>query len=172
MTIFVNEIFWLDQKTKRALLNFLWSHRDHRKYAAFTLPVDEPVVDFLIEPRIEMRVVRPNAMLRVIDVITVLEKIGYPLPNFKVSIQIIDELCPWNNGCFSVSAVRNKVSVKKIKSGKADLVLNIEDFSQLVTGFRTIHQLLEFGSATIKPKKEDLIGQLFAPCTNFLRDFF
>ena len=54
-TILIREVFWLDQKAKQTIFNFLWSHRDQREYILGALPVNENIIDLLRTPRIQLR---------------------------------------------------------------------------------------------------------------------
>jgi len=171
LTILIPELFWLDQKTKKAIFSFLWTHRDQREYAAFSVPTDENVTDLLVEPRIETRVTRPNAMFRVINVQQLLEKIVYPLEKYQFTLRI-HELCPWNVGCFRIVTNNGKVEVEKVNRKNADLELDIGTFSQLVAGFRTLNDLTTLGLVTANRSKTELLSSLFPRCSNFVRDFF
>ena len=74
-TIVIQETFWLDQEAKQTIFNFLWGHRDQRKYIAGFFSANENIIDLLKTPRIKSRRVMDNSLLRIIDAKTVLENL-------------------------------------------------------------------------------------------------
>ncbi|MHA2390430.1 MAG: GNAT family N-acetyltransferase [Promethearchaeota archaeon] len=173
-TIIIRETFWLNQEAKQTIFNFLWSHRDQRKYVAGALPINENVIDFLKTPRILRRNIIDNSLLRVIDVKAILENLEYPISDFVISFQVHDEFCPWNNGFFILTSKEDKISVEYQKTMKVsiDIEIDIGYFSQLVAGFRTVKNLFQFGFITAKKEKLELLHDLFPKTNNYLHDFF
>ncbi|MFX0138252.1 MAG: enhanced intracellular survival protein Eis [Candidatus Hodarchaeota archaeon] len=173
-TIYIREAFWLDNIAKQTIFNFLWSHRDHRNYVAGAFSVNENIIDMLDNPRILRRETYVNSLLRIVDVKKVLENLDYPINNFNLSIRIHDKQCPWNNGDFLLDLKNGEVGVKFVenKGGMVDLEINIGHLAQLLVGFRTIKDLLEFDLVTIKKDKYELLQKIFPKANNFFRDFF
>lgn len=174
-TLVIWEIMWYTTEAKEALFHFLWTHRDQRKFVAASFPVNEIVTDYLHSPRMNMRTLRPNSMLRIIDLITVLETIDYPVESFSFVIRVRDEQCSWNNGLFKFASNDGKVNVKKddsMKESEVDLTINIIKLAQLLVGFRTINELAETKAITVKEDKKEKLQELFPKTNNFFRDFF
>ncbi|MHA2122456.1 MAG: GNAT family N-acetyltransferase [Promethearchaeota archaeon] len=173
-TIVIQEAFWLDQTAKQTIFNFLWSHRDQRRYVGGIFPAQENIIDLLKTPRIKRRYIFDNSLLRVINVKTVLENIEYPLENFSISIQIHDKFCPWNNGSFVLTSKDKEVNVEFNGSTQvtADIEIDVSYFAQLVAGFRTVKDLLEFSFITINEERFELLQTLFPKTNNYLHDFF
>ncbi|MFW9996782.1 MAG: enhanced intracellular survival protein Eis [Candidatus Odinarchaeota archaeon] len=172
-TFVLLECFWLDKSAKQAILNFLWKHRDQRKYVALVQPVDEPFTEMLTEPNHVLgRTVRPRSMARVVNVKALLEALEYPVKDFTVTLRIYDELCPWNDRTFGLSVNGPQVRVEERTVDKPDLEADIGAFTQLVVGFRTIKELLYLEYVNVDESKVDLFDALFPKCTNFLRDYF
>ncbi|MFX1346785.1 MAG: enhanced intracellular survival protein Eis [Promethearchaeota archaeon] len=173
-TILIQEIFWLDQKAKQTLFNFLWSHRDQREYILGAFPVNENIIDLLRTPRIELRSIRANSLLRIIDVKAVLENLEYPLTDFSITFQIEDEFCSWNNGYFTLTSKEKeiKVDVNNFSKKSADIEIDIGHFSQLLAGFRTVGELFELGFITVNHEKLELLEKLFPKTNNYFHDFF
>lgn len=173
-TIYIREIFWLDKIAKQTIFNFLWSHRDHRNYVAGGFSVNENIIDMLDNPRVLRRETNVNSLLRIIDVKKILENLDYPINNFSLSMRIHDKQCPWNNGDFQLDLKNGVTSVKfeENKGGSVDLEINIGHLAQLLVGFRTIKDLLEFDLVTIKKEKYELLQKIFPKANNFIRDFF
>jgi predicted acetyltransferase len=171
-TIVIMEMFWLDKITKQAILNFLWTHRDHRKYIATNRPVNELFIEMLDNPVILCRSIRSNSMVRVIDVKNVLETLEYPLTDFDVTVRVLDKQCSWNDKNFRLSSASHVVKIEEISDKDSDLEIEIGYLSQLIVGFRTIEELLELEQMKINKKGITILKRLFPSCTNFLRDFF
>ena len=173
-TILIREVFWLDQKAKQTIFNFLWSHRDQRKYIVGAFPVNENIIDLLKTPRIQLRSIRDNSLLRIINVKAVLENLEYPLLDFSITFRIYDEYCAWNNGFFILTSKekKNNVEFKDASGESADIEIDIGYFAQLIAGFRTIRDLLEFGFTSVNHEKLELLEKLFPKTNNYLHDFF
>ncbi len=173
-TIVIRETFWLDQTAKQTIFNFLWSHRDQRKYIAGGFSTQENIMDLLKKPRIERRNIGDNSQLRIIDVKTVLENLKYPIDNFSITFQIKDEFCPWNDGFFTVESKEKKIKVEFHNSleKKADIEIDISYLAQILAGFRTIKDLLDFGFIAVNHEKFELLQDLFPLANNYFHDFF
>ncbi|MHA2283120.1 MAG: GNAT family N-acetyltransferase [Promethearchaeota archaeon] len=173
-TIVIQEAFWLDQTAKQTIFNFLWSHRDQRKYIGGFFSKNENIIDLLRTPRIKSRHIFDNSLLRIIDVKTVLENLEYPLDNFSIVFLITDEFCPWNHGFFTLTSKEKQINVKFDESlGKsADIEIEIGYLAQLLAGFRTVKNLLEFRFISVNDEKIELLQDLFPLTNNYLHDFF
>jgi len=173
-TILILETFWLDQAAKQTIFNFLWSHRDQRKYVAGGFPAYEIIIDLLKTPRINSRYIVDNSLLRIIDVKTVLENLKYPLDNFSITFHIIDEFCPWNNGFFTLTSEEKEINVTFNESleKSIDIKIDISYLAQLLAGFRKVKDLLEFGFISVNNTKIEILQDLFPLTNNYLHDFF
>jgi predicted acetyltransferase len=173
-TIQIREVFWLDQAARQTIFNFLWSHRDQRKYIAGAFPADENIIDLLKTPRIVRRTIIGNSLLRIIDAKAILENLEYPLSNFTLTFHIHDKYCPWNNGYFTIDSKDRKITVEFNESSEKviDIQIDISFFAQLVAGFRTISDLLEFGFIKVNNENLEVLQKLFPKTNNYLHDFF
>ncbi|MHA2181839.1 MAG: GNAT family N-acetyltransferase [Promethearchaeota archaeon] len=173
-TIVIQETFWLDQTAKQTIFNFLWSHRDQRKYIGGIFSKNENIIDLLRTPRIKSRHIFDNSLLRIIDVKTVLENLDYPLDDFSISFHISDKFCPWNNGFFTLTSKSKEIHVEYNESSEkaVDIKINIDYLAQLLAGFRTAKDLLDFGFISVSDNKIGLLQDLFPLTNNYLHDFF
>ena len=121
-----------------------------------------------------MRSIRDNSLLRIIDVKAVLEGLKYPFDNFSITFRIYDEYCAWNNGFFILTSKekKNNVEFKESSEESIDIEIDIGYFAQLVAGFRTVRDLLEFGFISVSHEKLDFLQELFPKTNNYLHDFF
>jgi len=141
-TILILETFWLDHVAKQTIFNFLWSHRDQRKYIAVGLPKSENIIDLLKTPRIKSRDISDLSQLRIIDVKAVLENLKYPLQDFTIRFQIFDELCPWNNGFFTLTSEENEINVIFSESLEMPVDVKIDNCLRVSEMLR-IYQILD-----------------------------
>ncbi|MFX1418835.1 MAG: enhanced intracellular survival protein Eis [Promethearchaeota archaeon] len=173
-TIFVVEAFWLNHTAKQAIINFLWTHRDQREYITGYFPVNENIIDHLTTSRILEREIVGNSLLRIINVGTVLKNLEYPLDDFSIIFHIHDKFCSWNNGFFELTSKNREINIEfKEKSEKsADIDINISYLAQLLAGFRTVKELLEFSFISINQEKLEILQNLFPKMNNYFNDFF
>lgn len=173
-TIFVIEAFWLNHTAKQTIINFLWTHRDQRKYIAGYFPVNENMIDLLTTSRILDRKIVGNSLLRIINVEAVFKNLEYPLDNFSILWHIHDKFCPWNNGFFNLTSKDETINVefKESSEKSADIEVDISYLAQLLAGFRTVKELLEFGFISINQEKFEIVQNLFPKMNNYFNDFF
>ena len=175
-TIVIQESFWLDQTAKQTIFNFLRSHRDHgqRKYIGGFFSANEIIIDLLKTPRIKSRRVMDNSLLRIIDAKTVLGNLKYSPDTFSITFHIHDEFCPWNNGFFTLTSEEKEINVEFHNSSekKADIEIDISYLAQILAGFRTIKDLLDFGFIAVNHEKFELLQDLFPLANNYFHDFF
>ncbi|MHA2038911.1 MAG: GNAT family N-acetyltransferase [Promethearchaeota archaeon] len=173
-TIVIQESFWLDQTAKQTIFNFLWSHRDQRKYIAGFFSKNDNIIDHLKTPRITSRRVFDNSLLRIIDAKTVLENLEYPLDNFSVIFEVTDEFCSWNAGFFILTSKEKEIHVEYHKSSNksADIRIDISYLAQMLAGFRTVKDLLDFEFISVKSDKISLLQEIFPLTNNYLHNFF
>ncbi|MHA1988485.1 MAG: GNAT family N-acetyltransferase [Promethearchaeota archaeon] len=173
-TIVIQESFWLDQTAKQTIFNFLWGHRDQRKYIAGFFSKNENIIDHLMTPRITSRRIFDNSLLRIIDVKTVLENLEYLVDDFSMIFHITDTFCPWNNGYFTLISKEKEIYVEYHESldKSADVKIDISYLAQLLAGFRTAKDLLEFDFISVNSRKLELLQELFPLTNNYLHDFF
>jgi predicted acetyltransferase len=173
-TIIIQEAFWLDQMAKQTIFNLLWNHRDQREYIAGYFPVNEIIIDHLNTPRIIERRIFDNSLLRIMDVKAILENLRYGIENFSISLKVYDEFCPWNNGIFTIVSKNNSIDVEfnKESNNPVDIEIDITHLAQLIAGYRTVRELLDFSFISLNSEKLILLQQLFPKSNNFFHEFF
>lgn len=173
-SIYIREIYWLNSEAKQTIFNFIWSHRDQRKYVAGGFRYNENIIELLENPRVLERRIEVNSMLRIVNVKTVLENLNYPVKDFNLSIQVHDKHCPWNNKRFDLNSSNGKVSVLKedVREDLVDLDIDIGHLGQILVGIRTPKELLDLNLVPIKPDVLTLLQTLFPRANNFFYEFF
>ncbi len=168
-TIYLQEFFWYDRKTKQALFNFLKRHMDHRKYVVFSTP-DPNILASLIEARIKANEVFPGSMARIVDVKQVVEALDYS-KEVKFVLKVNDPICEWNNKTFIFFVTEGRAFLEET-SQSPDVTIDIGSLSQMIVGFRTASQLYDSWEIDCSEKMFPILNQLFPPQTNFYREFF
>ena len=114
------------------------------------------------------------SQFRIIDVKAVLENFRYPFQDFTIRFQILDELCPWNNGFFTLSSEDRDITVTFSESLEVpvDVKIDIRYLAQMLAGFRTVKDLSDFGFISVDNEKIEILQNLFPLTNNYLHDFF
>jgi predicted acetyltransferase len=113
-------------------------------------------------------------MLRIIDVKTVLENLTYSINDFSISFEMHDEICPWNNGVFTLTSKNDKIKVEYDEKSEisVDIEIDIGYFAQLIVGFRTVKELLDFNFVSINHEHFELLQKLFPRSNNYFCEYF
>ncbi len=153
----VRELHAVTPDAWRGLFYFIHSHEAQHSRVLLAIPPEHPMLDLLSDPRaLEIGKWTTGPMARVVDVGGVLaekaasrkSRSGLPTGG-RCLIAIKDELVPWNDGLWSVSADGRIDRVAP--SAMPDLEMEIAAFSILAAGAREVDDLLGFGLATGRP---------------------
>ena len=90
-------------ETTRAIWRYLLDIDWMARVKAGLLPLDHPLLLLLAEPRRLGFSLRDGVWVRLLDIKTALSARSYP-PEGSVVIEVTDEFCPWNAGCWRVSS--------------------------------------------------------------------
>ncbi len=110
-------------------------------------------------------------MLRVVNVVTALEKRGYP-PGVQAELhlEIRDDLLGENNGKFILSVANGRGEITS--GGKGELQLDIKGLAPLYTGLFTPQQLQLAGKLAATETALLAATQIFAGASPWMPDFF
>jgi predicted acetyltransferase len=90
-------------KSTRAIWRYLLDIDWMARVKAGLLPLDHPLLLLLAEPRRLGFSLRDGVWVRLVDIKTALSARSYQAGG-SVVIEVIDEFCPWNAGCWRVSS--------------------------------------------------------------------
>ena len=155
---------------RRRLLTFISDHRSQIQKVIWRGSLIDPFLLLLPEQTAKVRQLE-LWFLRIVDVVSALEKRGYPDGlEAELHLAINDEILPENNGNFvlSVSGKKGQVS----KGGKGDLKLPIRALAPLYTGFYTPYQLQQAGHLEASNQSLSMASQIFAGSPAWMPDFF
>jgi len=127
----VYEICYTDPLAYSSLLAFLKSYSSQTKKLVLTLADnDSHFSDFAFEKG--STTLFPYAMVRIVDTAAVLDLYRDSLKKGSL-IEVIDSLCPWNNGLFLVEEDRIVLSSYE-QVGKIDVTVDVKTLSNLFFG--------------------------------------
>lgn len=155
---------------RRRLLTFISDHRSQIQKVIWRGSVIDPFL--LLLPEQTAKVSQLEIwFLRIVDVVSALEKRGYPQGlEAELHFAINDEILPDNNGNFVLSVSGKKGHVTK--GGKGDLKLQISALAPLYTGFYTPCQLQQAGHLEASNQSLSIASQIFAGSPAWMPDFF
>lgn len=154
----------------------LWRYLADHDSQASVVTVEEPVEARLLS-HMDTRAgvetsLHGGAMVRLVDVASVLEAIDYPPPvETTVVLEIADELTEWNDRTVEF-AVADGDGTCSAASGPADASLDIGALSALVVGGQTAPMLAETGSLTGDDTAVEALDAAFPPRPVACRDHF
>lgn len=157
-------------KTSRArylMLNWIARHVDQADRAEIWLAADEYPETWLADMEVKVEsAIRPG-MNRVLDV----EKLGgMNVGEGSFAAQIIDPLCPWNEGAWRFEARAGKFTVEK--TSKADCPLTVQGLSALVAGTRDPQEFHLRGWGDPNPALQSIMRGMFPKMCPFLHENF
>jgi predicted acetyltransferase len=130
--VFIRDLVWLGGRA----YNALWDHMatfelaDHVVW--MRVPLDDPLPHLLLEPRRLNMSSADGVMARIVDVARALPLRGYAAQGV-VTFELIDALCPWNNGRWQLETTTGGTEVKP--TGRAAQVrLPVDTLAMLMFG--------------------------------------
>lgn len=149
---------------------FLADHRSQIRKVQWRGTAIDPLMLLLPEQTAKIRSIE-YWMLRVVNVVSALEKRGYPTEiETELHLQVHDDLLSQNNGKFILSVASGQGKVTQ--GGKGELQLNIRGLAPLYTGLFTPRQLQSTGQLTATETALATATSLFSGTSPWMPDFF
>ncbi len=126
----------------RAIMSFVKTFRGDYEKISFKAPKHMLLEHFCTDYEMSSskRVIRPNGMVRVIDVKSVLQKALYK-GDGKIKITVIDNILSQNNKTFNVEFKNNRAVqiqendyIQADNQGGGDIIMSINEFSAAIVG--------------------------------------
>ena len=143
-TIDVNDWAALDTDAYRGLWDFLGSHDLVGRVRWSRVPEDDPAPLLLLEPRELHRQTADAIWMRITDVAAALPQRPYGEAD-ALTIRVVDELCPWNDGTFVLETTGDESTVVRADEARADLTMPASSLAVLVSGHRSATHLARAG---------------------------
>ena len=131
-TIMVTELMATTREASAALWRFCFDLDLMSNTEAIKRPLDDPLPWMLLDPRRLQRTVRDGVWLRVVDVAVALEQRSYSEAG-RLTLQVRDELCDWNNGRFELEGSAEGARCRTT-AAPPDLTLDISGLASSYLG--------------------------------------
>lgn len=130
--IIIRDLIWLTSSAYRAVWEYFAS-MDLAGYISWRrVPPDDPLPHVLLEPRMLNMTSHDGLMGCIVDVEQSMPKRGYSEEG-ELTFEIVDELCPWNQGRWKLETSITGSSISRTREGP-QLVMPISTMAMLVFG--------------------------------------
>lgn len=157
----VQDFIYSDIEAYRGLWNYLRSHDLVREVHVY-VPLDDPALQMLLEPRGLRARWEEGIWMRVVDVKDLAAKRRYQLAG-EVSFEVVeDALCPWNVGCYRIQSDGSESLVENTSGGTV-FRIDINGLASLLSGHASLSALCTAGRAeALIQSKTPLIDGFFS----------
>ena len=142
-TLIVNELMAATEEANSALWRFCSDMDLMSSTEAVKRPVDDPLPWMLADPRRLQRSTRDGMWVRLIDVRACLGLRRY-MQSDRLMLEVRDELCPWNEGCFELEG-SSKGATCRASSSSPDLVIAVSTLASAYLGAVSFSTLAQAG---------------------------
>lgn len=157
-------------RTSRArylMLNWIARHVDQADRAEIWVPADEHPELWLADIQVKVESAIRASMCRVLDV----EKIGgLTVGEGSFAAQLVDPLCPWNEGAWWFGSSGEKLEVRKIP--KAETQLTVQGLTALVAGTHAPQEFALRGWGNPSPEDQSAMRAMFSRMSPFVHENF
>jgi len=166
----VNECLWSSGEAFAGMMAFLYGFSSQLQSLMIRVPLFMDIISFFPEPsNIEGRI-QFQGMNRVVNVQKSLELMRVPSGSGSLVIAVNDNYIKANTDRYKIEWEDGESRVRRSKD-EPDLICEINDFSQLITGFSSVSSLLNAGRIEVKGDIRKL-NSFFTKTDLFLNDFF
>lgn len=152
----VRECLATDPATRVALWRYLFDLDLMRTVAVASLPVDDPLLHLLADPRAAEPALSDDLFVRLVDVGRALASRTYAAP-VDLVLEVADEFCPWNAGRWRLSGDASGARCERT-SDAADVALDVRELGSLFLGGVSASALA--GAGRIDEVRAGAVGRL------------
>ncbi len=157
----IRDLAWLTPGAYRSLWRFVKRHDLVGSVRWRNAPLDDPAVEYFLEPRLLNARDHEGMWLRVVDVPTALAGRGWDADGALTLRIAEDSLAPWNVGTWRLCASGGTAEVGAAPGG-ADIVLSVKALALLYAGRRSARELAAWGMLEGEPEALRRADALFA----------
>ncbi|MFV0557541.1 MAG: enhanced intracellular survival protein Eis [Enterococcus sp.] len=141
--LLVQEMNYLHHTAYKALNRFIASHNGSVSEVIYEEGYTGENLQFHLATPFAQFFVRPEMMVRVVDVLAFLERFPFEKIAQAFGIKIRpDKYAPWNEGVYEVSHEQGEPSIKKVTTSRLPLVeMDVQQFVQLFFGYKKATEL-------------------------------
>jgi predicted acetyltransferase len=168
----LGEFFALNPAAYRGLLSVMHYYGTQIKTLEFAAPADDPLTLHVMHNDLSTSV-NPLFMGRIVDVAAALSALR-PLPAVRGTciLQVVDNACDWNHGCFEIGVEEGRVTVKASEK-TSGVALDISALTQAYWGQPSLPLLRQAGRVEVADEGQyHLLAGLLPPAIAYLQDFF
>ena len=142
-------------------LGFLYGLRAQYAYVELPLPMDADLLQMLPEPKRAEVCIVPHGMARLVHTQEALRRMRHPAGTGAYTVRVLDPICPFNEGTYTVSYENGCVSASRTQL-QPDLIADVGTFTQLVLGTYALDSVLWKDSVSLL-QNEQTLRAVFVP---------
>jgi predicted acetyltransferase len=142
--VMVREVMAVDAAASAALYRYLCDLDLMGTTHLWNVPVDDPLLLWLQNPRKAKPVLGDSLYVRLVDLDRSLRARTYATP-VDVVLEVTDDLCPWNAGRWRLTAGPDRETTCERTTDAADLALGVVDLGAVYLGGTSLHELAMAG---------------------------
>ena len=148
----VRDFIYLNIQAYRALWEFIREH-DLVGKVEMNVPVDEPAINMLLEPRAMRLALSDGIWLRIVDAAKALTQREYSLPGQVVLEIHNDRECPWNERRFQLETDGETTEVAETNKSP-QLTISPNGLASLMSGNANLSELSRVGRADVADRSQ------------------
>lgn len=164
-SMIIYEIACLSEGARHGLWQFVRNHDSEADRIKFTVPIDDPLLFMLHEPKLRQEII-PNFMFRVVDAAALIGQYRFaaaesPTGSRRLKLRLSDDHAEWNRGNWTIvisrdgmaSVSRSETSEEREESEEESeteicVACDIRIFSTMMIGCQRPSQLAAIGNLT------------------------
>jgi predicted acetyltransferase len=145
----VREIVALDAAARAELYRYLFDLDLMGSVTVWNVPVDDPVLHWVTNPRSAAPLRHDSMYVRILDVSRALSDRRYAVP-VDVVLGVTDALCPWNDGAWRLVGGPDGATCTRTDD-EVDLALSVRELGAAYLGGTSLAELAETGWVSVGP---------------------
>ena len=182
---FVREVYFSNTNALKSILAFIYNHNTQCDKVVIMEDVRNTIGNTLKNPKTSESLLKPFMMGRVVNMdgcfinmadylecaYKYLEKLDGDFESVVISVK--DKYIPQNTANYCLKFRDNDYSFEKLEYNEenADLVLDINQISQLIFGYKDIDDVLDLYDKEINEKKLDILRKVFVKKRNHINEY-
>ena len=182
---FVREVYFSNTNALKSILAFIYNHNTQCDKVVIMEDVRNTIGNTLKNPKTSESLLKPFMMGRVVNMdgcfinmadylecaYNYLEKLDGDFESVVISVK--DKYIPQNTANYCLKFRDNDYSFEKLEYNEenADLVLDINQISQLIFGYKDIDDVLDLYDKEINEKKLDILRKVFVKKRNHINEY-
>ena len=182
---FVREVYFSNTNALKSILAFIYNHNTQCDKVVIMEDVRNTIGNTLKNPKTSESLLKPFMMGRVVNIGECFRNmVDYLENNYNysdklgcfeesVTIAIKDDYINQNTVNYRLSFEGNLYSCDKLEydEEKSDIVLNINQISQLIFGYKDIDDVLDLYDKEINEEKLDILRKVFVKKRNHINEY-